>query len=31
MIADGLSYHDAYTLFHSKYESDKNNQWARYK
>lgn len=31
MIADGLSYHDAYTLFHSKYDSDKNNQWAKYK
>ena len=28
MVSDGLSYDDAYTLFHSRYESDKNNPWA---
>ena len=28
MVRDGLSYDDAYTLFHSKYDSDKNNPWA---
>ena len=31
MIEDGLSYEDAYMLFHSKYDSDKNNPWRRYK
>lgn len=31
MIENGLSYEDAYTLFHSKYDSDKNNPWAEYK
>lgn len=31
MIVDGLSYDDAYTLFHSKYDSDKNNPWRRHK
>ena len=31
MIEDGLSYEDAYLLFHSKYDSDKNNPWRRYK
>jgi len=31
MITQGLSYDDAYTLFHSRYESDKNNPWAKYK
>ena len=31
MIVDGLSYDDAYTLFRSKYDSDKNNPWKRYK
>ena len=28
---DGLSYDDAYTLFHSRYESDRNNPWKDYK
>ncbi len=31
MIEDGLSYEDAYALFHSKYDSDKKNPWRRYK
>ena len=31
MIQDGLSFDDAYTLFHSRYDSDKNNPWANYK
>lgn len=31
MIQDGLSYDDAYLLFHSRYDSDKNNPWRRYK
>lgn len=31
MIEHGLSFDDAYTLFHSRYESDKNNPWAKYK
>ena len=31
MIEHGLSFDDAYTLFHSRYESDKNNPWAGYK
>ena len=31
MIVDGLSYDDAYTLFHSRYESDRNNPWKDYK
>lgn len=31
MIRDGLSKEDAYTLFHSRYESDKNNPWRWYK
>ena len=30
MVRDGLEKEDAYTLFHSKYESDKNNPWRRY-
>lgn len=30
MIADGLSYEEAYTLFHSEYDSDKNNPWKKY-
>ena len=30
MVRDGLRYDDAYTLFHSKYDSDKNNLWAQY-
>ena len=31
MIQEGLSYDDAYLLFHSRYDSDKNNPWRRYK
>ncbi len=31
MIAGGLSYSDAYDLFHSRYDSDKNNPWKAYK
>ena len=31
MVNDGLSFEDAYTLFHSKYDSDKNNPWKAYK
>ena len=31
MIQDGLSFDDAYTLFHSRYDSDKNNPWANHK
>lgn len=31
MIEHGLSFDDAYTLFHSRYDSDKNNPWAKYK
>ena len=31
MIVDGLSYDDAYILFHSRYESDRNNPWKDYK
>lgn len=32
MIAtEGLSYEDAYILFHSEYESDKNNPWRKYR
>lgn len=31
MIAnEGLSYEEAYILFHSVYDSDKNNPWAKY-
>ncbi|MDD6316798.1 MAG: hypothetical protein PUB63_07260 [Clostridia bacterium] len=29
MITGGLSYDDAYTLFHSRYDSDKNNPWVK--
>lgn len=31
MVKDGLEYEDAYTLYHTRYESDKNNPWKRYK
>ena len=31
MVENGLDFDDAYTLFHSKYESDKNNPWRQYK
>ena len=31
MVENGLDFEDAYTLFHSKYESDKNNPWRKYK
>jgi len=31
MVSEGLEYEDAYTLFHSKYDSDKNNPWRYYK
>jgi len=31
MVENGLDFEDAYTLFHSKYESDKNNPWKNYK
>lgn len=31
MVEEGLSFEDAYTLFHSEYESDKNNPWKGYK
>lgn len=31
MLRYGLDKHDAYTLFHSRYESDKNNPWRQYK
>ena len=31
MIEHGLSFDDAYTLFHSRYDSDKNNPWAKHK
>jgi N12 class adenine-specific DNA methylase len=30
MISEGLGYEDAYTLFHSRYDSDKNNPWKKY-
>lgn len=30
MVANGLGYDDAYTLFHSRYDSDKNNPWRKY-
>lgn len=30
MVKDGLSKEDAYTLFHSCWDSDKNNPWRRY-
>ena len=30
MLRDGLEYEDAYTLFKSRYDSDKNNPWRRY-
>lgn len=31
MLAQGLKYDEAYALFHSVYEKDKNNPWAPYK
>ena len=32
MIAnEGLSAEEAYILFHSRYDSDKNNPWRNYK
>ena len=31
MLAQGLKYDEAYVLFHSVYEKDKNNPWAPYK
>ena len=32
MIAnDNLSYEEAYILFHSEYDSDKNNPWKKHK
>jgi N12 class adenine-specific DNA methylase len=30
MINNGLDYDDAYTLFHSRYDSDKHNPWKKY-
>ena len=31
MVENGLSFEDAYTLFHTEYDSDKNNPWKQYK
>ena len=31
MLTNGLSYEEAYLLFHSRYEKDKNNPWRRYR